>query len=433
MEFYEHLKCYLSDSEIDKLSHSLREKPINGVLLNPSKIDKETMKELFPSLKEHPFIENAFIYDKETEQLSKDIHYELGCYYLQDPSAMLVASLLPISANDTILDLCSAPGGKTVGVSQRCDSTNLVISNDIAYSRLLAVIDNSSKLGLKNVVITHNDFSKNDLYKNFITYFDCVVVDAPCSGSGMVRKEPKMMSDWSYNKVLKYAEIQKELITMAFSMVKEGGYLMYSTCSFSYEEDEAVIEYLLDNCKDAEISELPKSDLFYTCSKHPYGIHLFPYLYPGEGQYLCLIHKKGERKESNIDTSISRESVMYHNIYPENPLSHYLVFKNSLYTLPRGLDNKLNRLNIIYPGVMIGEIVNNKVNKLDYHYARILTDYPKKIEISKEDTLSYISGHPLDNKKEGVYLLTYNGLAVSFTKGDGRILKNWYPKANKHN
>ncbi|MCD8209380.1 MAG: hypothetical protein LUC31_00995 [Coprobacillus sp.] len=428
MDFLEHLKTYLSDSEIEKLDSSLKERPLGGALLNTKKMSKEKLLSLFPSLEPHPLLENGFIYHKDEDALSKSVYYELGCYYLQEPSAMSVASFLPIEDDDVILDLCSAPGGKSIGVALRSNDTNLIISNDNAYTRLLAVEDNISKMGLDNIIITHNDFRKNNLWCHYITYFDSVIVDAPCSGSGMMRKESKMRDDWHYNKVMKYSEVQKDLIELSADMVKEGGYLLYSTCSFSQEEDEDIIEWLLSTRGDFEVVDINTSPLFCVNKKKPLGIHFFPSLFPGEGQYVCLLRKSGHKKESKIHDTPTKESVMYQNIFKENPLSHYLSFKGSLFTLPRPLDKKLLDLNIIYPGTKIGELDNTKVNKYDYHYARILKEYPNQVEINEEELHQYITGHPLDNKKEGIALLSYDHLPLSFTKGDGRILKNWYPK-----
>ena len=151
-------------------------------------------------------------------------------------------------------------------------------------------------MGLSNLLIISNDFSK--LYHNYQNCFDSIVLDAPCSGSGMFRKNDLMKDDWSINKVYKFSEVQKELITYAYSMLKPGGKLIYSTCSFSYEEDEEVIEHLLSDT-DAEVIQF-ESNLYFYQSKSKLGIHLFPHLFPGEGHYICLIKKPGEIKELGI-------------------------------------------------------------------------------------------------------------------------------------
>ena len=144
-----------------------------------------------------------------------------------------------------VLDLCAAPGGKTVQASMALNKTGLLISNDLSHQRAGLILQNVERLGLGNIVITNNDFSL--IYKDYQEHFDKIILDAPCSGSGMFRKQREMEDDWSYQKVLKFAEIQKELIRIAYFMLKPGGKLIYSTCSFSKEEDEDVVEELLNN------------------------------------------------------------------------------------------------------------------------------------------------------------------------------------------
>ncbi|MCD8204497.1 MAG: hypothetical protein LUC16_01540 [Coprobacillus sp.] len=427
MDFSTHLSSYMSPREINNLEEALEKEPVGGLVLNTHKMNSEKLKEIFPFLREHPVVSNAFIFDnKEKSKLTGSIYYELGCYYIQEPSAMVPASLLGIDKGDVVLDLCAAPGGKSIDLSLLGDESNLIISNDIAYSRLLTEIDSVTKMGLNNIVITHNDFKKNDLYTYLYGHFDKIILDAPCSGSAMFRKEDKMRRDWSYNKVLKQAKIQKELIVMAFDLLKPGGVMCYSTCSYSQEEDEEVIEYLMSK-RECIIGEIPTNKLYYVNKNKPLGIHLFPSLFPGEGQYICLVRKYGDLWRAKEEPQ-SKESVMYSHKFSENKLTHYLVLRNELYTLPRPLESKLfYTLNVIHTGVKIGEVKNSEVYKYDLHYARSIESYSSEVDCSLGEALSYIAGHSLDNKKEGVVLLKYDGLPLSFSKGDGRILKNWYP------
>ncbi len=429
MDFVKHLKTYLSDKEIDSLISSLNNPSIGGLILNTKKMSKDKLLSLFPSLVEHPFIQNAFIYDKDKVKPSSSLYYELGCYYLQDPSAMMVSYFLDIEDNDILLDLCGAPGGKSIDLSLKSNSSNIIISNDISLDRLNSLEFNAASLGLNNLVITHNDFSKDNLYLKFLNYFDKIVVDAPCSGSGMFRKEEKMKDDWTYNKVLKYQAIQKELILYSFDMLKEGGTLSYSTCSFSEEEDEDIIEYLLENRKDAELVKLEESPYFYIDRYKPYGIHLFPSLFKGEGQYICLVRKKGHKEYKQVKNKrIEETSRVYKNQFKENPYPYYLEYKGYLYTLSTLIDEYLlNNLNVLYPGVRIGKLSDNKVFKYDVHYARIIDEFPLKVELTEKESFSFIGGASISkNGIKSVSLLTYDNLPLSFSKGNGSILKNWY-------
>ena len=294
MEFYEHLKSYLSEKEIEELKNSLSLIDKHAVLLNPKKMSDEKFLSLFPRVTPHPIVKHAYLYDKEEYPLGKSVYHDLGCFYLQEPSAMLPSFFLNPHRGETVLDLCAAPGGKSVQASFLMENNGVIISNDLSRSRCSLILENVERLGLGNIIICNNDFSK--IYRNYQNYFDHIILDAPCSGSGMFRKEDKMIDDWSYNKVLKFAEIQKELILYSYSMLKPGGTMVYSTCSFSKEEDEDVIDYLLDNT-DAVLLKMPESPLFFVNKKQPYGIHTLPYLFPGEGHYICLIQKPGELKE----------------------------------------------------------------------------------------------------------------------------------------
>ena len=278
MEFLNHLKTYLNEEEIDKLAKSLEEESKHALLLNEEKMSVDTLLSLYPNLVRHPIIPNAFLYDKNELELGKSIYHELGCFYLQEPSAMLPAYLLNPNENDVVLDLCAAPGGKSMQASLLMHNKGLIVSNDIAKNRAFAISENAERMGRGNLLIVDNDFSS--IYQHYLNTFDKIILDAPCSGSGMFRKMDEMQEDWSFAKVEKYAEIQKSLILIAYAMLKEGGEMVYSTCSFFYEEDEEVIDYLLNNT-DAEIKPIEDNPLYYVSKAKPYGIHLLPSLFPG--------------------------------------------------------------------------------------------------------------------------------------------------------
>ena len=276
MNFLDHLKTYLSDEEIAKLESSLSLPSKHALLLNEEKMNKETLLSIYPNLEKHPIIPNAFIYDKNELDLGKSIYHELGCFYLQEPSAMLPAYLLSPKEGDLVLDLCAAPGGKSMQASLLMHNKGLIISNDISKQRAFAISENAERLGRGNLLIINNDFSR--ISNKFLSTFDKIILDAPCSGSGMFIKESKMIDDWSMQKVYKNTEIQKSLILMAYNMLKPGGKMVYSTCSFSYEEDEEVIDYLLEN-SNAVLEEIPSNELFYISKNNGHGIHIFPFLF----------------------------------------------------------------------------------------------------------------------------------------------------------
>ena len=416
MEFYEHLKTYLKDDEIVSLKEALSKRSEHALLLNTDKLSQESLLKLFPSLKKHPIVDHAFIYDKEELDLGKSIYHALGCFYLQEPSAMLPAFLLKPSEDDIVLDLCAAPGGKSMQASLLMNNQGLIIANDISRSRAYAISENAERLGRGNLLITNNDFSL--IFDNYQNFFDKIILDAPCSGSGMFRKENKMLEDWSYQKVIKYSEIQKQLVLMCYSMLKPGGTMVYSTCSFSYEEDEEVIKHLLSNT-DATLLAIPHSDLYYV-SQDNLGIHLLPSLFPGEGHYIALINKPGELKK-NVSKDINKNNYHVNGSYP-----NIQKYGSYLYTMSELI--KIKNLNVIRYGVKIGELVNNTI-KYDHHFAHFVKRFENEQDINLEQLMKYYQGESLNiNIPKGDVLLKYEGINVDITKSDGRIIKNHLPK-----
>ena len=420
MEFNEHLKSYLSNEEIDKLMTSLKDESLHAVLLNPKKMSDEEFLKLFPDVVKHPIVAHAYIYKKELYNLGKSIYHTLGCFYLQEPSAMVPAYLLNAEENDLVLDMCAAPGGKTIQSSFLMKDKGLIISNDLSKPRTFSIVENIERLGIGNVVITNNDLSL--IYNKYLNTFDKIILDAPCSGSGMFRKEDKMAEDWSYNKVLKFAETQKELIMYAYEMVKPGGVIAYSTCSFSMEEDEDVIEYLLSKT-DAEIINLDNNPLFYINKKKPFGIHLLPSIFPGEGHYICLIKKPGNsvKKENKEVIELKKQKFSLTNIYR---FGDYIFGLNYPYSF--------KYFNVIRLGVKIGEDIKGDI-KYDYHYAHYIDSFEKTYSLQSNELQKYFNGETINVALEkGVYLLTFDGKNVDLAKSDGRILKNHFPKGLRH-
>ena len=413
MDFFQHLKSYLSDEEIEKLRLSLRQESKHAVLLNPAKMDDKSFLSLYPNVIKHPIVNHAYLYDKNEYDLGKSIYHALGCFYLQEPSAMIPAFLLSAKEGETILDLCAAPGGKTIQTSFLMNDTGVIISNDLSKQRTFSIIENEERLGLGNIIVTNNDFSL--IYDHFLNTFDRIILDAPCSGSGMFRKEEKMFEDWSYNKVLKFAEVQKQLIQYAYQMLKPGGTLCYSTCSFSLEEDEDVIQYLLDNT-DAEVVSI-EDPLFYQRKEKPLGIHLFPFMFPGEGHYICLIKKPGILSRYEEKLSYKDNQFGFVNEYR---------FGDYLFGINQTINTKY--LNIVRLGVKIGES-NKGVMKYDYHYAHYVKAFANTLELNDQELALYMSGNVLPkNIEKGYYLLKYKGINVDIAKCDGKYIKNNLPK-----
>ncbi|NLB48445.1 MAG: RsmB/NOP family class I SAM-dependent RNA methyltransferase, partial [Erysipelotrichia bacterium] len=343
MDFITHLRKYLSKEEVNNLEASLALPRTHALLLNTKKMAVKTLLRLYPLLTPHPIVKNGFYYDKNIYDLGRSIYHELGCFYLQEPSAMVVSYLLNPLPDETVLDLCAAPGGKSVQASFLMRNQGAIIANDISRSRCRAILENVERLGLGNIIITNNDFAL--IANRYLNYFDKIIVDAPCSGSGMFRKDERLKDDWSYQKVLKYAAVQKELLALAFSMLKPGGTLVYATCSFSYEENEEVVATLLNN-SEAEFITLCHP-AFYQDQNLPLGVHLFPHRFKGEGHYLCLIKKKGLAR--HIKRTTNQSPLPFKVV--TNGYTFFSRYGDFLFLQDKAI--KLRGLNIIRNGVKV--------------------------------------------------------------------------------
>lgn len=331
---------------------------------------------------------------------------------------MMVSSLIDFNEDDMVLDLCAAPGGKSIQASFKMKGNGLIVSNDLSFSRCGLLSNNVERLGIGNIVITNNDFSK--VYQRYLNTFDKIILDAPCSGSGMFRKNDLMFKDWSINKVYKYQSIQKELILIAYQMLKPGGVLSYSTCSYSKEEDEDVVKYLLENT-DAELVNMSALKCGYINELEPIGIRLMPSNFEGEGQYICQIKKPGSSKKNDY---------IHENKFSSIINDEYDVRKYGDYLFAIKNGKELPGLNIYRYGVKVGEFKKDYF-RYDLHYARsFAVSHLDKIELSLEETKSYLYGNQLNKNtdKQGYVVLTYKNNAIDIAKSDTKVIKNYYPK-----
>ena len=413
MDFETSLKKYLSDNEIAELISSFSEKEKKAVFLNENKLKTKDFLEIFPNVKPHPVVKNGYIYDKNEYELGKKIYHDLGAYYIQEPSAMLVAHFLDAKPGERVLDLCAAPGGKTIQTALKMQNQGLIIANDLSKSRANILLSNIERLGISNTVVTSYDFK--EFYKDFQGFFDKIILDAPCSGSGMFRKSDEMKNDWTYEKVLKNAAIQKELILVCYSMLKEGGTLAYSTCSYSFEEDEEVIEYLLKNT-NATLENIPSFEGDFRSPKYKETVHLFPSHFEGEGHFIALIKKPGVLQCSNL-----KPIELARTIEGKGKCKETHFFK-----VPDTLQTKFINYSL-RPGLFYQTKINDKTIPT-HHLSRCL-DANKSIELTKEELVKYLKGETLNKKcPDGYHFVSYMGMNVGFVYSINGILKNFYPK-----
>ena len=415
MDFETHLEKYLPKQEIDNLLNSFNDKEQKALYLNTEKMSNEQFEHLFPLVKKHPIVKNAYLYDKDVYDFGKLDYFDLGVYYIQEPSAMLVSYFLNPNENDLVLDLCAAPGGKTFMSSRLMNNKGQIIANDLSKSRAQILLSNVERMGLKNVIVSSLDFV--NYYPLFIEKFDKIILDAPCSGSGMFRKDEKMKLDWSMQKVYANANIQSSLISMCAKMLKKGGKLIYSTCSYSYEEDEEIIINFLNDHNDFHLIDINQNNPLFYQSKDLIGsIHLFPYLYPGEGHFICLLQKDG-----NANKTIFNNINYQRNCINEN---NKKVIEN--YIINTNINEKFLS-KCLRPGYFISTQTKDNIIP-SHHFAKSVNDF-QYINLNDEQYKKYIHGDSFPfEEKNGFYVAKYQNINAGIVKIVDKIIKNYYPK-----
>lgn len=413
MDFKTHLLNLYNEHFVEKLLNEFDQTCTHACLLNTDKISDQRFLELFPGVIPHALVKHAYLYDKNKYDLGKSWLHEAGAFYLQDPSAMAVAALLNCNENDIVLDLCAAPGGKTIQSSLLMNNKGLIIANDISHSRALVLSQNVERMGRENIVVTCNDFSL--LKSQYQGKFTKIILDAPCSGSGMFRKNAEMLKDWSYKKVLACQAIQKDLIMLAYRLLAKGGILCYSTCSYSKEENEDIIKFLGDN-SDCELLTIPSSSIYLHSHENHKSI-LFPYSSTGEGQFVTLIKKPGNLNHKFTENKNMDEQV----INKVNEIE---------YILPLKFDYK--NLSIIRGGLEKG--TNTTHGYVFSHHYSHSSQFKDKIPLNTEQMKAYYRGEDIAIEfAKGYYVVTYDDIGLGIVKSVNGSLKNHLPKGLRKN
>ena len=278
-EYEDYIKCFDSDM-------------YHGIRVNTSKISVEDFLKISPfELEPVPWTKNGFYYDHRKYTPSKHPYYYAGLYYIQEPSAMSAAALLAPKPGMRVLDLCAAPGGKSTQLATYLGDSGLLVSNEINTQRSRILSQNIERMGIKNAIVTNEDSFV--LASHFPGFFNAIQVDAPCSGEGMFRKLPEAIEQWSMENVAICAARQKEILDNAAVMLKPGGTIVYSTCTFSKEENENVIEYFLERHPDFTLEEMER---------------FWPHKVDGEGHFVAKLVRRGSVNELGADYDLCEDS-----------------------------------------------------------------------------------------------------------------------------
>ena len=298
-QFICQMKELLGD-EYEAYEKSFQETRVYGLRLNDRKLTPEQFEAISPwPVRRIPWIPNGFYYGGESKP-AKHPFYFAGLYYLQEPSAMTPAHILDVRPGERVLDLCAAPGGKSTQLGAALAGRGVLVSNDISNSRAKALLKNLELFGIPNSVVLSE--APHRLVSPFHAYFDKILIDAPCSGEGMFRKEPSVMKSWLEKGNAYFAKLQREILLDAVQMLKPGGKLLYSTCTFCPQENEGSVQFLLDRCPDMHVIPVPRYEGFAPGmpEKIENGdvslrecVRIWPQRMEGEGHFLALLQKDG--------------------------------------------------------------------------------------------------------------------------------------------
>lgn len=369
-----------------------------------------------------------------------------GWVYSQEPSAMLVGEVVDSQPGEKVLDLCAAPGGKSTHLIGKMDDQGLLVANEIFPKRAKILAENLERWGANQAVVT--SASPDDLAPQFPQFFDRILVDAPCSGEGMFRKEPEGIQYWHPDYPTECANRQRKILTSALKMLKPGGTLVYSTCTFAPEEDEQTIAWLLDTYPELSLVEIPKADGMdhgrpeWTNGNHELTktLRLFPHHYNGEGHFIAKLQLGGEaqasqpsKKKKRTKTTLTKDQQAYWEDFRQTVLPAYqperlVTFGDHLVAVPALFPTDV-KVKIIQAGVELGVFKKRRFEPS--HALALATNQAREVEISLDDWHRYVHGDVInlsESHPNGWYVVTCQDHHCGWGKITGQSLKNFFPK-----
>lgn len=439
--FLEEIRAILQDEkEVSQFEESFGRGRAYGLRYNPLKCDKDTFLAEMPfALKEVPWAKTGFYYE-EADTPGKHPYHEAGAYYIQEPSAMSVADHLEVMPGDVVCDLCAAPGGKSTQLATMMQGEGLIVSNEIIPSRAKILSQNVERMGVGNCVVTNEPPER--MSQIFPAFFDKILVDAPCSGEGMFRKNDEALAQWSVDNVKLCAERQQFILEHAAMMLKPGGIMVYSTCTFNRMEDEDTIKSFLDTHPEFDVVPLS------FCEGQSEGliagtIRLWPHKLSGEGHFVCKLKKADGPVSSRGKISsdkVKKEMLSAYEAFAEQffvhkPTGVYQAFGDKLCIVPAEVP-RLAGVKVVRAGLCLGEYKKNRFEP-DHALALAMTKEDVKNYIIIKDGAKFIRGESLsvaddviyrNGEKDGWCVVFVGSFSVGIGKIVGNSVKNHYPK-----
>lgn len=450
------MKTLLKD-EFDSFLNSYDEERLSGFRINGLKINKAEFERLInfnaPELhiKNIPWCNSGYYYDNQSRP-AKLSYYNAGLFYIQEPSAMAPVEYLDIKEGMKVLDLCSAPGGKSTQIATKLGNSGLLVSNDISNHRIKAVLRNIEMMGITNALIMND--SPEKIAVKFSSYFDRILLDVPCSGEGMFRKDPDLIKTYESSKKAN-PQMQKDILGSAASMLKVGGLIMYSTCTFNIDENEnQIVQFLKDN-PDFRIENIEKDYGFTKGFGLDQACRLFPHKVNAEGHFLCLIRKVGDsvtkyehldkksavkEKKQNIpekNKQVPKDELpdQYLEFEKENlniSLQGMFTVENNRIYKELDIGVNLRGLKIIRNGLYLGEFKNSSFMPSSAFIMSLKKeDFKNCIDfnVNDENLIKYLKCETIfTDTKDGFVIICVDGFPLGYGKVKNGTLKNYYNK-----
>lgn len=435
-KFKQRMKTLLKE-DYEAFIANYDEPPKKSFFINTNKISEQD----FLTLCDFKIEKRAFGYRLlEDIKIGKTPEHHAGMIYMQELSAMMPVNFLPLNNGDVVLDLCASPGGKSIQVANKLQN-GFLVSNEIVKSRAFVLQSNIERMGLTNVCVTNN--SPNELEKLFQGMFDAIVVDAPCSGEGMFRKEEQAWLNWSQENVEACAIRQLAILESANNMLKNNGYLLYSTCTFSVEEDEMVIAKF---CEKHNYDILPLNyegaihgERVLNCDTDK-TLRFYPHKFDGEGQFVALLQKKENSinriEQKKILNDLSKCKFEYNifndfckaNLYNYEDIINNAIINNRIIYYTKNKAIAKSGVNLVNCGVVLGEIVKDRFEPNHNLFTCFGKRFKKIINLTKQEIEKFLNGETINYDIDGYVAVSFNGVIVGFGKGSQGIIKNHYPK-----